>query len=153
MQHTTLAVAAAMKHTTLAVATAALLAGAAAAAPFTPVPGGLGAPLGDDHSGNMNGRYRVATGGKGPLPLGTFNDEYASKGRKYRVVWAVEIATLYGEVFWTDQHNQPLPADIVANSKVKVIATTVYEQDQVMVSPQGKPGKNPGQEVLTSFAL
>ena len=149
MQHTTLAVAAAMKHTTLAVATAALLAGAAAAAaaPFTPVPGGLGAPLGDDHSGNMNGRYRVATGGKGPLPLGTFNDDYASKGHKYFDVWAPEIATHYGEVFWTDQHNQPLPADIVAKFKGKVIAITGYEQDQVMVSPQGQPGKNPGQDV------
>ena len=39
-------------------------------------------------------------------------------------VWAPEIATHYGEVFWTDQHNQPLPPAIVKRFKGKVIAVT-----------------------------
>ena len=41
--------------------------------------------------------------------------------------WAPEIATHYGEVFWTSQMNHPLPPDIVAQFKGKVIAITGYE--------------------------
>ena len=76
-----------------------------------------------------------------------FNDDYASKGHQYFDVWAPEMATHYGEVFWTDQHDQPLPADIVAKFKGKVIALTGYEQDQVMVTPTGQPGVNPDKDV------
>ena len=96
-------------------------------------------------SGNMNGRYLVSTGGKGPIH--SFNDDYASKGYEYFDVWAPEIATHYGEVFWTDQHNQPLPPDIVKKFDGKVLAIVGYEQDQVMVNPVGKPGVNPSKDV------
>lgn len=50
-------------------------------------------------SGNMNGKYRVASGARQDVG---FNDDYASKGHEYFDVWAPEIATHYGEVFWTD---------------------------------------------------
>ena len=49
-------------------------------------------------SGNMNGLYIVASGAKQNV---TFNSDYASKGSSYFDVWAPEIATHYGEVFWT----------------------------------------------------
>ena len=52
-----------------------------------------------------------------------------------------EIATHYGEVFWTDQSVLPLPDDIVKRFAGKVIAITGYEQDQVMVQPTGQAGK------------
>ena len=35
-----------------------------------------------------------------------------------------------GEVFWTDQGNQPLPPEIVQRFKGKVMAITGYEMDQ-----------------------
>merc|ERR1719487_1872618 len=92
----------------------------------------------------MNGRYSVASGDRQDV---AFNDDYASKGHEYFDVWAPEIATHYGEVFWTDQGNQPLPPHIVERFKGKVIAITGYEQDQVMVVPTGKPGLNPDQDV------
>ena len=66
---------------------------------------------------------------------------------EYFDVWAPEIATHYGEVFWTSQMNHPLPPDIVARFKGKVIAITGYEQDQVMVQPTGQPGVNPHLDV------
>jgi len=50
---------------------------------------------------------------------------------QYFDVWAPEIATHYGEVFWTSQGNQPLPPHIVERFKGKVMAITGYEQDQV----------------------
>ena len=81
------------------------------------------------------------------MPISAFNSDYASKGHKYFDVWAPEIATHYGEVFWTDQHNQPLPADIVKKFKGKTIAITGYEMDQVMVFPTGQPGVNPEKDV------
>ena len=62
-------------------------------------------------------------------------------------VWAPEIATHYGEVFWTDQGTQPLPDHIVKRFDGKVIAIQGYEQDQVMVTPQGQPGVNPDDDV------
>merc|ERR1719506_1383615 len=95
-------------------------------------------------SGNMNGKYVVASVDKLHVP---WNDDYASKGHEYFDVWAPEIATHYGEVFWTSQGNQPLPQHIVDRFKGKVMAITGYEQDQVMVVPTGKPGLNPEQDV------
>ena len=50
-------------------------------------------------------------------------------------------------MFWTDQHNQPLPPNIVKKFDGKVIAIVGYEQDQVMVTPTGQPGVNPDQDV------
>mmetsp|Transcript_36428 Transcript_36428/g.67040 ORF Transcript_36428/g.67040 Transcript_36428/m.67040 type:complete len:907 (-) Transcript_36428:128-2848(-) len=93
---------------------------------------------------NMNGEYVTASGGKFDVP---FNSDYASKGHEYFDVWAPEIATHYGEVFWTDQGNQPLPPQIVKRFAGKVIALTGYEQDQVMVTPTGQPGVNPDKDV------
>jgi hypothetical protein len=81
-------------------------------------------------TGNMNGKYEVASGAKQGVK---YNDDYASKGYEYFDVWAPEIATHYGEVFWTDQHDQPLPPAIVERFKGKVIALQGYEQDQVCV--------------------
>ena len=50
--------------------------------------------------GNMNGDYIVSSVDKLGVP---FNDDFASKGHEYFDVWAPEMATHYGEVFWTDQ--------------------------------------------------
>eukprot|EP00966_Prymnesium_polylepis_P043094 1001043-Prymnesium_polylepis.1 len=47
-------------------------------------------------SGNMNGKYVVASGGRVPA---AFNDDYASKGHEYFDVWAPEITSHYGEVY------------------------------------------------------
>lgn len=95
-------------------------------------------------SGNMNGRYSVASGARQDVP---FNDDYASKGHEYFDVWAPEIATHYAEVFWTDQGNQPLPQHVVDRFKGKVMAITGYEMDQVMVTPTGHPGEQPEKDV------
>ena len=75
------------------------------------------------------------------------NPIFVQSGYEYFDVWAPEIATHYGEVFWTDQGEQLLPAAIVERFKGKVLAITGYEQDQVMVVPTGKPGVNPDQDV------
>ena len=48
-------------------------------------------------------------------------------------MWAPEIATHYGEVFWTDQGNNAIPKDIVARFAGKTMAIMGYEQDQVRV--------------------
>merc|ERR1719408_446991 len=92
----------------------------------------------------MNGKYVVASGGNQDV---AWNDDYASKGHEYFDVWAPEIATHYGEVFWTDQGNNALPESIVKRFAGKVMAITGYEQDQVMVVPTGKPGENPDKDV------
>ncbi|KAK3083427.1 hypothetical protein FSP39_022315 [Pinctada imbricata] len=92
----------------------------------------------------MNGRYMVASGGNQGVP---YNDDYASKGHEYFDVYSPELATHYGEVFWTDQGNNPIPKEIVDRFKGKVMAITGYEQDQVMVSPVGQPGVNPENDV------
>jgi hypothetical protein len=92
----------------------------------------------------MNGDYLVASVDRVGVD---FNDDYASKGHEYFDVWAPEIATHYGEVFWTNQGDNPLPPHIVERFKDKVIAITGYEQDQVMVVPTGQPGVNPDQDV------
>lgn len=67
--------------------------------------------------------------------------------RSRRIQYAPEIATHYGEVFWTDQGNNALPEAIKERFKGKVIAITGYEQDQVMVTPVGHPGENPSLDV------
>lgn len=95
-------------------------------------------------SGNMNGKYSVASGDRSDV---AFNDAYASKGHEYFDVWAPEMATHYAEAFWADQGNQPLPEHIVKRFEGKVLAITGYEQDQVMVQPEGQPGKNPAADV------
>jgi len=95
-------------------------------------------------SGNMNGKYVLASGDKINVP---WNDDYAAKGHEYFDVWAPEIATHYGEVFWTSQGNTPIPPHIVERFKGKVMAITGYEQDQVMVTPTGQPGAHPEQDV------
>ena len=77
----------------------------------------------------------------------TWNDDYKSKGHEYFDVWAPEMATTYGQVFWTSQGNVPLPPDIVKRFEGKVMAITGYEQDQVMVTPVGQPGVNPDKDV------
>ena len=67
-----------------------------------------------DVSGNMNGRYIVASVGKQGVP---FNDDYKSKGHEYFDVYTPEIATHYGEVFWTDVGNNPIPKEIIDRFK------------------------------------
>lgn len=44
------------------------------------------------------------------------------RGVRLADVWAPEIATVYGEVFWTSQGNQPLPKEIVERFKGKTMA-------------------------------
>jgi hypothetical protein len=72
--------------------------------------------------------------------------QYAAKGYEYFDVWAPEIATHYGEVFWTDQGVNPIPDDIIKKFDGKVMAIMGYEQDQVIVDPLGKPGQNPDKD-------
>eukprot|EP00939_MAST-03C_sp_MAST-3C-sp1_P001438 g1438.t1 len=92
----------------------------------------------------MNGNYVVASGDK----IGVkFNVDYASKGHEFFDVYSPELATHYGEVFWTDQGNNPIPQDIIDRFKGKTIAITGYEFDQVMVIPTGEPGKYPEEDV------
>eukprot|EP00441_Pelagodinium_beii_P019960 CAMPEP_0197660388 /NCGR_PEP_ID=MMETSP1338-20131121/50813_1 /TAXON_ID=43686 ORGANISM="Pelagodinium beii, Strain RCC1491" /NCGR_SAMPLE_ID=MMETSP1338 /ASSEMBLY_ACC=CAM_ASM_000754 /LENGTH=908 /DNA_ID=CAMNT_0043237725 /DNA_START=30 /DNA_END=2756 /DNA_ORIENTATION=- len=93
---------------------------------------------------NLNGRYSVSTGTKQDVH---FNDDYASKGHEYFDMWAPEIATHYGEVFWTEQGDQPIPDHIRERFNGKVIAITGYEFDQVMVDPTGQPGVNPEKDI------
>ena len=77
---------------------------------------------------NMNGDYIVASGDK----IGVhFNTDYKSKGHEYFDVYSPELATHYGEVFWTDQGNNPIPQDIIDRFKGKTIAITGYEVDVV----------------------
>ena len=98
-------------------------------------------------SGNMNGRYYVKAGGSNPEFASSWNDDYASKGYEYFDVWAPEMATHYGQVFWTDQGATTLPPDIIKRFANKTMAIVGYEQDQVMVTPTGKPGVNPSEDV------
>ncbi|XP_076071269.1 uncharacterized protein LOC143042717 [Mytilus galloprovincialis] len=97
-----------------------------------------------EDGGNMNGRYLVASGGNQGVH---FNDDYKSKGHEYFDVYSPEIATHYGEVFWTDLGNNPIPKEIIDRFAGKVMAITGYEQDQVMVNPVSKPGLNPQNDV------
>ena len=69
----------------------------------------------------MNGRYLVASGGHQAVP---FNDDYASKGHEYFDVYSPEIATHYGEVFWTDQGNNPIPQAIISRFAGKLTDLT-----------------------------
>ena len=95
-------------------------------------------------SGNMNGKYSVASGDRQDV---AFNDDYASKGHEYFDVWGPEIATHYAEVFWTDQGYNPLPEHIIKRFANKTMAITGYEMDQVMVRPVGHPGVNASADV------
>lgn len=52
-------------------------------------------------------------------------------------------------MFWTNQGNLPLPPDVVARFKGKVMAITGYEHDQVMVA--GVPGADPAKDVSVPF--
>ena len=70
----------------------------------------------------------------------SFFPQYASKGHEYFNVYSPEIATTYGENYWTSMGVHPLPDHIVKRFKGKVIAITGYEMDQVMVEPVGQPG-------------
>jgi len=96
------------------------------------------------HAANMNGNYFIASGDRQDVP---FNIDFESKGMEYFDLYGPEIATLYGQVFWADQLNQPLPPDIVKRFAGKTIAVTGYEHDQVMVQPVGQPGVNPDKDV------
>ena len=48
--------------------------------------------------------------------------DYASKGYEYFDVWAPEMATHYGQVFWTDQGNNPIPDAIIKRFANKTMA-------------------------------
>ena len=95
-------------------------------------------------SGNMNGKYSVSSGDKLDVP---FPDDYASKGHEYFDVWSPEIATTYGENYWTDMGLNPIPDEIIKRFDGKVMAIVGYEQDQVLVEPVGVPGVNPDKDV------
>jgi hypothetical protein len=95
-------------------------------------------------SGNMNGKYSVSSGDKLDVP---FPDDYASKGHEYFDVWSPEIATTYGENYWTDMGLNPIPDEIIKRFDGKVMAITGYEQDQVLVDPVGQPGVHPERDV------
>lgn len=99
-------------------------------------------------SSNLNGKYRVWSGNG---ETKAFNDDYASKGYEYFDVWSEEIATHYGEVFWTGMGPYSLPDHIVERFKGKVMAIMGYEHDQVMVTPTGQPGVNPEADVSVPF--
>eukprot|EP00440_Ansanella_granifera_P035912 gb/GFBE01038957.1/.p1 GENE.gb/GFBE01038957.1/~~gb/GFBE01038957.1/.p1 ORF type:complete len:785 (+),score=142.22 gb/GFBE01038957.1/:1-2355(+) len=86
------------------------------------------------HAENMNGLYTVASGTRQNV---SFNTDYASKGHEYFDVYSDEIATHYGEVFWTSLPPVSLPEDIISRFRGKVMAVTGYEADQVMESPEG----------------
>ena len=92
----------------------------------------------------MNGEYIVASGSRQNV---NFNTDYSSKGNEYFDIYSPEISTHYGDVFWMSQGVISLPDDIISRFAGKVIAITGYEQDQVMVQPQGQPGVNPNKDV------
>jgi len=94
--------------------------------------------------GNMNGKYSVSSGVRMDV---AFNDDFAAKGHEHFDVWSPEIATTYGENFWTDMGLQPLPDHIVKRFAGKTMAITGYEQDQVLVEPTGQPGVNPDKDL------
>ena len=95
-------------------------------------------------SGNMNGKYSVASGARQDT---SFNDDFASKGHEFFDIWTPEIATTYAENFWTDLGLQSIPDEIVKRFAGKVMAITGYEQDQVLVEPVGSPGVNPEKDI------
>ncbi len=93
---------------------------------------------------NMNGHYSVATTRGQDAP---YNDDYASKGHEYFDFYTSELATHYGEVFWTVLPPKGLPEEIVRRFANRTIAITGYEMDQVMVSPTGQPDVDPKADV------
>ena len=87
----------------------------------------------------MNGKYIVASGGNQHV---NFNDDYQSKGHEYFDVYSPEIATHYGEVFWTDQGNNSLPKEIVERFKGEYIlycAQCMLSFPQTLVSWNDTP--------------
>ena len=62
-------------------------------------------------------------------------------------MWSPEIATTYGENYWTDMGLHALPGHIVKRFAGRVMAITGYEQDQVLVDPVGQPGVHPERDV------
>ena len=97
-----------------------------------------GAATSDQPEWQVLGGLRRQTGRA--LPGHCIQDEYFD-------VWSPEIATTYGENFWTSMGDHPLPPEIVKRFAGKVIAITGYEQDQVMVDPVGQPGINPERDL------
>ena len=80
-----------------------------------------------------------------------FNDDYASKGHEYFDVWSPEIATTYGENYWTNMGTVPLPDHIVKRFAGKVMAITGYEVDQVTHSGPQKGSTTSG-DTLGGFS-
>ena len=68
------------------------------------------------------GKYAVWSGQEEGEGWADWNDDYASKGYEFFDVWAPEMATHYGQVFWTDQGNNPIPAAVVERFKGKTMA-------------------------------
>mmetsp|Transcript_19469 Transcript_19469/g.23306 ORF Transcript_19469/g.23306 Transcript_19469/m.23306 type:complete len:842 (-) Transcript_19469:99-2624(-) len=101
-------------------------------------------PATDAQSSNMNGLYMVATGDKQGVE---YNTDYKSRNMQYFDVYTPELATHYGEVFWTGMGKNKLPDDIIQKFQGKTIAITGYEMDQVMVTPTGHPGVNSSKDV------
>ena len=96
----------------------------------------------------MNGKYRIASGQRQDV---AFNDDYASKGMEYVDLYSPEIATHYGEAYWTTMPTVTFPQELMDRFKGKVMAITGYEHDHVMVTPTGKPGAVPAQDVSVPF--
>ena len=95
----------------------------------------------------------------GPLTLHccppATQDDYSSKGHEFFDVWAPEIASTYGQNFWTDQHDNPLPEHIVERFAGKVMAITGYEQsvpDQPRSHSHSVPRHTPWKEQSFSHA-
>lgn len=77
------------------------------------------------------GKYAVWSGQAEGEGWADWDDNYVSKGYEYFDVWAPEMATHYGQVFWTDQGDNPIPDAIVKRFAGKTMAIVGYEQDQV----------------------
>eukprot|EP00511_Aplanochytrium_stocchinoi_P011099 CAMPEP_0204868148 /NCGR_PEP_ID=MMETSP1348-20121228/25541_1 /ASSEMBLY_ACC=CAM_ASM_000700 /TAXON_ID=215587 /ORGANISM="Aplanochytrium stocchinoi, Strain GSBS06" /LENGTH=914 /DNA_ID=CAMNT_0052020951 /DNA_START=597 /DNA_END=3341 /DNA_ORIENTATION=+ len=92
----------------------------------------------------MNGEYVISNGD-------AFVTDFASKGYEYFDVYTPEIASTYGQVFWTNLGDYMLPDEIRTRFRNKAIAIVGYEHDQVHVTPRGKPGVNPENDVSIPF--
>ena len=88
---------------------------------------------------NMNGEYLVSKSTNLNPDKQTFNTNFADKGMEYFDVYSPEISTVYGQVYWTQMDDVPLPPDIVKRFANKTIAITGYEQDQVMADGSSVP--------------
>ena len=89
---------------------------------------------------NMNGDYVVTrTPNAAPGEFNTKWSEYKNElgGVKSFDVYMGPISHLYGQVWWKELPEQPIPADIVARLKGKAIAIVGYEVDQVRKTQEG----------------